>query len=94
MNDDELTIRETTQRVIAGLDVGVSNIWARELPDDNGVIASRLSAAVSIHDPVSGQSREQKVFAGSVLSIGSECYRVVAVKEDTTAPGNLTLRKH
>jgi hypothetical protein len=93
MNTDQLTIRETTQRVIAGMSVGVSNIWARELPDDNGVVASRVSATVTIHDPASGQSREQKVFAGSVLDIGSEHYSVVGVQEGTKEPGDLTLRK-
>jgi hypothetical protein len=93
MNSNDLTIRETTQAVIAGLDVGVSNIWERELADEKGVIAPRVSATLSIHDPKSSRSEEQKVFAGTVLSLGPERYLVVEVHEGTSSLGALTLRK-
>jgi hypothetical protein len=93
MNNEEMTIQETTQPTISGHLVGVSNIWERDLPDSQGVIASRLSATVTIRDLTSQQSRVEKVFAGSVLSLGADDYCVVSVKPGKSAPGAITLRK-
>jgi hypothetical protein len=93
MNSEEMTIRETTQPTISGHLVGVSNIWERDLPDRQGVIASRLSATLTILDIATQQTRVEKVFVGSVLSLGADSYCVVNVDPGKSAPGAITLRK-
>jgi hypothetical protein len=93
MNHEEITIRETTQPTISGHLVGVSNIWERDLPDGQGVVASRLSATLSILDLASQQTRIEKVFAGSILSLGADRYCVAKVEAGKSAPGTITLRK-
>lgn len=93
MSSDEMTIQETTQPAISGHLVGVSNIWERSLPDGQGVVASRLSATVTIRDVASQQTRVERVFAGSVLSLGADQYCVVRVEPGKSAPGAITLRK-
>ena len=93
MSNDEITIRETTQPAISGHLVGVSNIWERNLPDNRGVIASRLSATVTIRDVASHETRVERVFAGSVLALGTDHYCVVRVEPGKSAPGAITLRK-
>ncbi|BAZ32087.1 hypothetical protein NIES4074_45890 [Cylindrospermum sp. NIES-4074] len=101
MTSNEITIKESTQPTISGHLVGVSNIWERELPDDQGAIASggrfaiapRMSASLSIQDIASEQTRAEKVFAGSVLSLGADRYCVVNVEEGNSTPGMITLRK-
>jgi hypothetical protein len=93
MKEDETTIRETTQAMISGHLVGVSNIWERDLPDRQGVTAPRLSASVTIRDMSSQQSRVDKVFAGSVLTLGADRYCVVDVESGKSSPGAITLHK-
>jgi hypothetical protein len=93
MTSDKMTIRETTQLTISGHLVGVGNIWERDLADDQGVIASRLSANLSIQDLASKQTRVEKVFAGSVLTLGTDRYCVVNVEEGESAPGSISLHK-
>lgn len=93
MVDNELTIRETTQPALSGYWVGVGNIWERDLPDEQGIVAPRLSAALAIHDPASGQTRHEKVFAGSILTLGADRYLVVSVEEGDAIPGAITLRR-
>jgi hypothetical protein len=90
---NEIAIRETTQPTLSEHLVGVSNIWERELPDDAGVIAPRLSANLSILNLASKQSRVEKVFAGSVFLLGTDRYYVVNVEEGKSGPGLITLRK-
>jgi len=94
MSHDETTIRETTQVMISGHLVGVSNIWERELPDRQGVIAPRLSATATIRDVASQQTRVERVFAGSLLTLGADRYCVVKVDAGESAPGAITLRKN
>jgi hypothetical protein len=93
MTGDEITIRETTQAQLSGHLVGVGNIWERDLPDDRGVIAPRLSASLSIEEIASREARSEKVFVGSVLSLGADRYAVVNVEEGESEPGSITLRK-
>jgi hypothetical protein len=90
---DERTIRETTQTEISGHLVGVGNIWERELPDEDGVIAPRLSATLSIFNLASQEERSEKVFAGKVVILGADRYEVVRVEEGETQPGSITLRQ-
>jgi len=90
---DEITIRETTQQEISGHLVGVGNIWERELPDDKGVIAPRMSATLAIHDLTKQQTRHEQVFAGSVITLGEDRYHIVNVDEGGGARGAITLRR-
>jgi hypothetical protein len=92
-NHHEETIRETTQPTISGHHVGVGNIWERDLPDAAGIVAPHMSATLSIFDPSSGKSRHEKVFVGSVITLGADRYLVVSVEEGEIAPGAITLRK-
>ena len=108
MTSDKMTIRETThdEPTYAVHDVihyavgnmpgavpNTANIWERDLADDQGVIASRLSANLSIQDLASKQTRVEKVFAGSVLTLGTDRYCVVNVEEGESAPGSISLHK-
>lgn len=90
---DDLTIRETAQPALSGYWVGVGNIWERELPDEQGIIAPRLSASLMIRDPASGQTRHEKVFTGNILTLGADRYLVVSVEEGDAAPGAIVLRR-
>jgi hypothetical protein len=90
---EEMTIRETTQPRIANHLVGVGNIWERELPDEEGVVASRLSASVSITNPNTRETRQQFVFVGSTLSLGQERYLVVDIDEGDSELGAIKVRR-
>jgi hypothetical protein len=93
MRGERLNIRETTQPEISNHLVGVANIFERELPDASGTVARRVSAQLVISAPGSDDIRRETVYAGSIVSIGSDRYCVVAVDEGTSAPGSLTLEK-
>lgn len=93
MSQEEITIRETTQPELSGHLVGVSNIWERDLPDRQGVLASRLSATLTIRDLASRQTRVEKVFAGSEVSLGADRYCVAKVVAGKSEPGAIMLRK-
>lgn len=90
---DEIRIRETTTQEISGHSVGVGNIWERELPDADGVIAPRMSATVAIHDPATLKTRHEQVFAGSVITLGEDRYQIVNVDEGGGDRGTITMSK-
>jgi hypothetical protein len=89
---EPIAIRESTQALISGYRVGVSNIWERDVADADGVIASRLTAQVTLTDPGLDQSRRLDVAVGSVLFLGDDRYRVVNVVEGISAPGAIALQ--
>ncbi|HLO86231.1 MAG TPA: hypothetical protein VK203_14655 [Nostocaceae cyanobacterium] len=93
MTTDEITIQENTQAKISNYFVGVGNIWEREQPDAQGVIAPRMSATLAISELNSEQTRHEEVFVGSLISLGSDRYCVVNVDEGNSTPGTLTMRK-
>ena len=93
MEADELTIKETTQAAIGDRLVAVANIWERDLPDDAGVVASRLSASVFIADRTTNDSQRHTVAAGSTLRVGDAHYRVIDIEEGGGGLGSITLRK-
>jgi hypothetical protein len=93
MTNADITIRESTQPTLSGHLVGVSNIWERELSDAHGVLASRLSAKLSIVDVGSGRARHESVAMGSVIVLGADRYSVVQVAEGEATPGTITLRR-
>jgi len=93
MEKDVLRLRETTMPTLSERRVGISNIFERDLPDDKGVVASRLSALLTIHDPKTKESRKEKVIVGSMVSIGADRYCVVDIEEGKTEPGSISVRK-
>jgi hypothetical protein len=93
MTDELLKFRETTSNTLSSKDVGISNIFERELPDDTGNVASRLSAVLVIHDPQTDELRRETVFDGSVVSIGADRYCVVSVERGQAGPGWISLRR-
>jgi hypothetical protein len=68
---DAVTYRESSNPTISERQVGISNIWARDLPDKNGTVASRMSAQLTIYDPATKKSVKEIVYAGSVVAIGA-----------------------
>lgn len=90
---DELTIRETTQAAIGDHFVGVGNIWERDLPDDAGVIAPRLSAHVFVAEQTSSDSQRHTVTVGSTLPVGNAEYRVINIDEGHGELGSVTVRR-
>jgi hypothetical protein len=93
MTGEVLRFRETTSNTLSNKDVGVSNIFERELPDEQGVIAPRLSAVLVIHDPHTDAIRRETVFAGNIVSIGGDRYTVVSVELGKGSPGWISLRQ-
>ena len=93
MAEGSLTIKETTQPELSGYLVGVSNIWERELPDKSGVVAKRLSAALAITRRETGETRHEKVVAGSLITLGGDTYCVEKVEEGSAGPGAIVVRK-
>jgi hypothetical protein len=89
---DDISIRESTQPVISGYRVGVSNIWERETPDATGTVAPRLTAQVTITDPGGEASSRHEVVAGTVLAFGADRYEVGTIEEGDSSPGAITLR--
>lgn len=93
MTGEVLKFRETTSNTLSNKDVGVSNIFERDLPDEQGVIAPRLSAVLVIHDPHTDEIRRETVFAGNIVSIGDDRYSVVSVERGQGSPGWISLRQ-
>jgi hypothetical protein len=85
---------EGTNPTISDYDVGISNIFARELPDDAGVVAKRLSASLSIHDPKTSSLRHEIVVPGNIVTIGADRYCVTSVDYGSDPkPGSVFLQK-
>jgi hypothetical protein len=93
MDGDVLRFRETTSQTLSDKDVGISNIFERDIPDEKGVVAKRMSAVLVIHDPMTDEIKRETVFAGSVVAIGGDRYRVLSVDAGTDAPGWISLKK-
>jgi hypothetical protein len=93
MQDEVLRFRETTNPTLSDHQVGISNIFERDLPDAKGVVAPRLSAVLVIFDPATKQSRRETVATGTTVAIGADRYCVVGVEEGKSGPGWVSLRK-
>lgn len=93
MTGEVLKFRETTSNTLSNKDVGISNIFERDLPDDKGTIAPRVSGVLVIHDPKTDEIQRETVFAGSVVSIGGDRYCVVSVELGKGSPGWVSLRQ-
>lgn len=88
-----LRFKESTKPTLSGMWVGIGNIYARELPDANGVVASRMSAELAIKSPSSEDVRHETVAADSIVKIGEDRYCVVSVEEGKRQPGWISMVK-
>lgn len=93
MANETMTFKETSNQTLSEHQVGISNIFERELADANGVKARRVSASLTIFDPATKQSRKEIVAADSVVTIGPDKYCVVSVSEGKNQPGSISIRK-
>jgi hypothetical protein len=93
MSNAKIEIRETSVGTLSGHLVGLSNIWERELPDEKGMVALRLSAKLSIQNIDTEKLRYQNVFAGSIVSLGVDRYCIKSVEQGESAPGGIILQK-
>jgi hypothetical protein len=93
MADDVQKLRETTNPTLSDHQVGISNIFERDLPDASGTVGPRLSAVLVIFDPATKQSRRETVTADSVVTIGHDRYCVVSLEEGKAQPGSISIRK-
>lgn len=90
---DVCTIAETTNPEIEGQQVGVADIFERDLAGPDGIVAKRRSAFVAIYDPISKVDEHHIVIVGAVLQIGAVHYRVRDIDVGDDAPGWLVLER-
>jgi hypothetical protein len=93
MTDDLFKFRETTSNTLSSHDVGIADIYERDLLDEKGVSAPRISAVVVVHDPKTDAIQRHTVFAGNVVSIGSDRYCVESVEPGKSSPGWVSFRR-
>ena len=86
-------IDETTNPQIGTHEVGVSNLFDRELPGPDGVVAMRKGAAISVYDRETKKEEHHKVTIGTVIPIGNTSYRVVAIEYGHVGPGWIILER-
>jgi hypothetical protein len=85
--------QETTKPTLSGMWVGIGNIFERELPDANGVVASRMSAVLAIMSRDSDEVRHDTVAVDTVVGIGPDRYCIVSIEEGKKKPGWISLVK-
>jgi hypothetical protein len=93
MMGEVLKFKETTNNTLSNKHVGVSNIFERDLPDDKGVIGSRMSAVLVIHDPSTDAIERKTVFAGNIVTFGDDRYCIITVEFGKGSPGWISLRQ-
>lgn len=83
-------IQETTVGTLAGVDVGVANMWDREYVDGKGATRTGLTARLDYE--VGGETRRVFVGEGSVLELGGVRWEVVRLHKPAGENGSVTLR--
>jgi len=79
---ESIELEETTSTSVAdGWRVGTSNIYERDLPDASGVVASRLSAALTIADADNVVRNRAIVTVYANVTIGADWYCVTNIIE-------------
>ena len=89
---EESAYKEGTNPRIGSVNVGIGNLFERDLADSTGTTASRMSAMFFIHDPATGAERNETVFAGSVVELGGARYCVTRVEPGDDGPGRVAVR--
>ncbi len=83
-------IQETTVGTLAGVDVGVANMWEREYTDGAGAAKKGLTARLDYD--IAGETRRVVVGMGSVLELGGVRWEVTAISKPPNQNGTVTLR--
>jgi hypothetical protein len=85
-----IEIQETTIDDVAGVSVGVANIWDREYVDGKGARRAGLTARLDYE--VNGETVRTVVGEGSVVEIGGKRWEVTKLVKPPEANGTVTLR--
>ncbi len=88
-----LTIREATSPEFAGHQVAPTNIFERDLPDDTGKVARRVSSRLSIMQRATRKEWTEMVILGSRIQLGNETWCVEQLVMGESEPGSMTLRR-
>jgi hypothetical protein len=83
-------IQETTVGTLAGVDVGVANMWEREYVDGAGVARTGLTARMDYDD--GAHTHRLIVGHGSVIELGGVRWEVVRLVKTPGQNGTVTLR--
>jgi hypothetical protein len=86
-----VTITETTIAEVAGLRIGVGNVWDAEFVGPDGQPARGPTAMVSFSDAAGQDLHRERVHAGSELLVGGRRYRIDAVHAPASGLGSVTL---
>ncbi|MEN9786686.1 MAG: hypothetical protein RLZZ299_1950 [Pseudomonadota bacterium] len=85
-------ITETTVGLLDGVAVAVGNVWERDYADADGTRRAGMTARLAWTD-AGGTDHWEVAGAGSLLSLGTSHWRVVAVDKAPGTPGRVTLRR-
>lgn len=80
LSGDEQRLTETTVTTLSSHSVGTGTIWEHELPDDTGAVARRMAAHLSILNDATREERGEDVFAGHVMTLGTDRYQIVCIE--------------
>lgn len=86
-----MTITETTITEVAGLRVGVGNVWEAEFVGPDGRPTRGPTAMVSFADDAGQDLHRERVHAGSELVVAGRRYRIEAVNAPENARGSVTI---
>lgn len=85
-------ISETTVGLLDGIAVAVGNVWERDYADADGTRRAGMTARLAWTD-AAGAEHWEVAGAGSLLSLGTSHWRVIAVDKAEGEPGRVTLRR-
>lgn len=83
-------IQETTVGTLAGVDVGVANMWDRPYVDGKGEARNGLTARLDYE--VAGETKRIVVGEGSIVELGGVRWEVVRLVKTPGQNGTITLR--
>jgi hypothetical protein len=86
-----VTITETTITEVAGLRVGVGNVWEADFTGPDGQTTRGPTAMVSFADEAGQDLHRERVHAGSELVVAGRRYRIEAVSAPANGRGSVTL---
>lgn len=86
-----ITITETTQADVAGLQVGVGNAWEDEYQTADGKTERGPTAMLSVSDEQGQRVLKQRVHAGQTVRFGGRDFKVEKVAAPDGGLGSVTL---
>lgn len=90
-DENLIEITETTNVIVNGHQVAAGNIWEREFPCDDGTVATRMSAILSVMDDTTLEEWNLIVAEGDSLHLGDRTYIIHSVIAGDESRGLLTL---